>query len=108
MRRSPLALLLFLLTWSGLAVADPGTISLGAILSSAAGAAASAIVGNVFGKKPSAPQAAAAPAVEKPTVMPTPDDEAVRKAKARSLVAMTQRQGRASTILTGDNAEAMG
>lgn len=49
------------------------------------------------------------PKVEAPTVMPTPDDQAVTAAKKKSIAAQLQRQGRASTILsqTG-NADALG
>jgi len=35
--------------------------------------------------------------------MPTPNDQAVKDAKKKSIAAMTARQGRASTILTGDD-----
>lgn len=38
-----------------------------------------------------------------PKVMPTPDGEAARLAKRRSLAAQMQRRGRASTILTADD-----
>lgn len=42
----------------------------------------------------------APPAIPKPTVMPTPDDEAVRAQKRRQLSALSQRRGRQSTILS--------
>jgi len=51
-------------------------------------------------------QSAPAPAAPKPepvTPMPTPNDQAVKDAKKKSIAAMTARQGRASTILTGDD-----
>lgn len=44
----------------------------------------------------------AAPAEEKATVMPLADDEAVRRAKRRSIIQQRARRGRDSTILTGD------
>ena len=47
-----------------------------------------------------APAPAPAPVVEKPPVMPTPDDEAIRQAKKKSIAAVVGRQGRASTILS--------
>lgn len=61
------------------------------------------IVPDLLGLK--TPQLAASaattpPPVEKPTVMPTPDDEAVALAKRRSISAQMQRRGRASTILS--------
>jgi hypothetical protein len=35
--------------------------------------------------------------------MPTADDKAVQDAKKKSIAAITARQGRASTILSGDD-----
>lgn len=43
-----------------------------------------------------------APEPAKPAVMPTVDDDAVRKAKAASVIKQRSRQGRQSTILTSD------
>lgn len=43
-----------------------------------------------------------APKVEPVTPMPTPNGAAVKDAKRKSIAAMTARQGRASTILTGN------
>jgi len=106
MRRCHWFALFFLATFAPFAMADMGTVGM-TLLKSAAGALASGVVGSIFGGGKQAAPAAPAPAVEKPTVMPTPDDEAAQKAKKRSIVAQIQRQGRASTILTGDN-EAMG
>lgn len=45
-------------------------------------------------KKPELPQASPVP------TMPTPNDEAVRAARKRSLASQSLRRGRASTILT--------
>lgn len=45
--------------------------------------------------KPKAP-----PPPKAPAVMPTPDDEAIQKAKKAQLAAMMQRSGRASTFLS--------
>lgn len=65
----------------------------------------SGLVGNMlFGGKDDKPAAApAAPKPEPVTPMPTPNDQAVKDAKKKSIAAMTARQGRASTILTGDD-----
>ena len=107
MRRSNWFVLFFLATFAPFALADMGTVGM-TLLKSAAGAFASGVVGSIFGSnKSAAPAAPAAPAIEKPTPMPTVDDEANSKAKKKSIVAMMQRQGRASTIMTGDT-EAMG
>lgn len=56
-------------------------------------------VGNVFstilgGGAPKPPTPAA------PTVMPTPDDDAMKKAKRQSMAEQMSRGGRQSTILT--------
>lgn len=64
----------------------------------------SSVVGGVVslftgGDKP-APQAA--PAVAAPTPMPNPDDAAVQAAQQKSIAEIIGRQGRASTILTGN------
>lgn len=61
------------------------------------------ITRNVTGQdKPTMPDVPKAAAVieQKPLVMPTPDDEAVKAAKRRQIAEMQARQGRASTILT--------
>lgn len=47
------------------------------------------------GKKTAAP--------ETPNVMPTPDDEAVKRARRRSIVEQMNRDGRQSTILSEDS-----
>lgn len=49
-----------------------------------------------------------APAVTPPPIMPTPDDAAMVAARKRSLAEQISRRGRASTILTNDNAEKLG
>lgn len=110
MRRLHIGVGVFLATFAGFAVADPGTISLGSILTGALSSAAGGIVSGLFGgSKGGSQQTPAAPVVEKPTAMPTPDDAAMEAAKKRSLVAQIQRRGRASTILTGDTtSDAMG
>lgn len=46
-------------------------------------------------------KSAAAP--ETPNVMPTPDDEAVKRARRRSIVEQMNRDGRQSTILSEDS-----
>lgn len=53
------------------------------------------ILGNVMQKKP--------PTVEPPKVMPTPDDQAMQRARRRSLAEQYGRRGRTSTILTDDD-----
>lgn len=42
------------------------------------------------------------PKVAGPTIMPAPDDEATRRARAAKVSALSQRRGRASTILSND------
>lgn len=49
----------------------------------------------LFGKTPKAPD---------PQLMPDPDNQAIKDARAAELVAARQRSGRASTILTGTDA----
>lgn len=100
MRRLHIGVGVFLATFAGLALADPGTAGYG-VLSAMAASAASAVISSAMAKKPSQPQVAA-PVVEKPTTMPTPDGADAEAAKKKSLMAQIQRQGRASTILTGD------
>ena len=79
-------------------------------------AVASKAVGTIFdsmiggGKSDAQPQMPAAPTVEKPTEMPTPNDAAVAAAKRKSIAGLVARQGRASTILTdqSSNGTALG
>lgn len=107
MSRAQWFVLFFLAAFAPAAFADVASVGT-VLLKSAAGALASGVVGSLFGGgKGSAPAPAPAPVVAKPTAMPTPDDAAVAAAKKRSIAAQIQRQGRASTILTGDN-EALG
>lgn len=54
------------------------------------------------------PKAAPAPVVPAPTVMPEADDEAVRRARQRSIAAQRERSGRASTIFTDGQGETLG
>lgn len=69
------------------------------VLASVAGS----LVSGLFGGNESQPAAApVAPKVEPVTPMPTPNDAAVKEAKRKSIAAITARQGRASTILTGN------
>lgn len=60
-----------------------------------------AMLGGLF-EKPKAPPPPAAP-----TVMPTPDDEALKAARKRKLAKDMGRSGRLSTILS-DDSESMG
>lgn len=71
---------------------------------------AGGLLGSLFGGKESAPAPLPAPVIEKPPVMPVPDDQAVKTAKKRSLVDQMQRKGRQSTILTDgtDAADVLG
>lgn len=55
-----------------------------------------------FFKKPKAPPPPAAP-----TIMPTPDDEALKAARKRKLAQDMGRSGRLSTILS-DSSETLG
>lgn len=52
--------------------------------------------------------APAAPAAAKSTVMPTPDDDAVKKAARATQTALQTRSGRQSTILSGESDELLG
>lgn len=67
------------------------------------------VIGTIIGggakeEAPAAPPPPApAPVVEKQAVMPTADDDMVRKAKRVSLQQQSARRGRASTILTQDS-----
>ncbi len=55
------------------------------------------------GKSPPAPAPVEVPIIPEPTVMPKPDDAAMRRVKKRSLMKQQQRGGRASTILSTDD-----
>lgn len=71
---------------------------------SVAATVAGSVISSIFGggggdSQPAAP----APKPEPVTPMPTPNDKAVQDAKKKSIAAITARQGRASTILTGDD-----
>lgn len=65
------------------------------------------------GQKDSAPPPPPAPApvpveVKQPTTMPTSDDDTIQKAKRAAALKQSQRQGRASTILTSDSSDTLG
>lgn len=68
---------------------DPTTLAVAAI----GGALFSAI------SAPDSPQAAPQAPIAAPTVMPIPDDAAVKKAQQRQLQGLATRRGRQSTIL---------
>jgi len=77
--------------------ADPATLmAIGSILGG--GAAVASATGMFGGGEEKA--ATATPAVSTPTVMPTPDDAAAKRAKQRTATALQQRKGRQSTILS--------
>ena len=63
------------------------------------------MVASLFGGGNDTP---APPSPTAPTVMPTPDDQAVQAAKKRSIAAQVARRGRASTILSDTGAEKLG
>ena len=80
---------------------------MGGLVKSVVGAVTS-IVSSVFGGAEQGGQTQAPPEVKQPTVMPTPDDEAIQAAKKKSIAAVVGRQGRASTILSGDGGGTLG
>ena len=76
-------------------------------------AAVGSLLGSVGGlisggmsKSPAAP--APLPAPKPPETMPSPDDDAVRRARQRQAAAIQQRSGRASTLLTELTREKLG
>lgn len=77
---------------------DPATLTLAAPY--VLGGIASAVVTSAMSDNGSA--APQAPTVAAPTVMPTPDDNAMKKAQQAQLSSLQSRRGRQSTIL--DNA----
>lgn len=77
--------------------ADPATLTAIASIIGAGATAGSAL--GLFGGQDT-PAAPKTPEVATPTVMPTPDDEAAKRAKAKQTAALTQRRGRQSTILS--------
>jgi len=76
-----------------------------ALLTGLAGTAASTVLGKIMNKEDKTP---APPTVTPPTpepitkAMPTADDASVQAARKKSLLNQSQRQGRASTILTSE------
>lgn len=80
-----------------LAVAIPYLAAAGSVASVASA------VGAFGGRKSAAP-----PAFEKSAVMPTPDDEAIKRARQRSIAAQLSRSGRQSTILSQPDSEFLG
>ena len=67
-----------------------------AAISGLGGQTISALVGKSGGSRQ-------LPGIPQPAAMPTPNDQAVKLAKRRSLSEQLSRQGRASTILSQDN-----
>lgn len=78
---------------------DPSTVGIVSAVGAALGGA-----GSLVGALGGGGGGGAAPAPSAPTVMPTPDDEAARAAKRKSLAAQAQRRGRQSTILSDPTA----
>jgi hypothetical protein len=74
---------------SGIAAAVPIVSAIGSVLGG---------IGALTRETPSPPP------IAKPVVMPTPDDEVVKRAKRRSLATQQGRSGRISTILSEDEA----
>lgn len=64
---------------------------------------AGGVVGGILGKALFGGGKKSAAAPETPNVMPTPDDEAVKRARRRSIVEQMNRDGRQSTILSEDS-----
>ena len=56
----------------------------------------------MFGGRPATPAPVQVPVVAEPTVMPIPDDEAMKRRKKKSLAEQQSRGGRMSTILSTD------
>lgn len=79
-------------------------ITMSAIMPSLIGGLASTVIGGMLTDNEPAQQVTPAPTVEAPTPMPTPNDQERRAAARRSLAEQKRRQGRASTILTDDEA----
>lgn len=61
-----------------------------------------------MGSEAAFPKLPELPAIKSPPVMPTPNDDAIRKMRRRSVAEMRQRSGRASTILSDGAAEHLG
>ena len=76
----------------------PSGISLIGLLAGAAGAT---VLSGMMNKQQSTP---AAPAVTPPTAMPTPGDATTKAAERASIAEQLRRRGRASTILTDQEA----
>lgn len=64
---------------------------------------AGGVVGGILGKALFGGSKKSAAAPETPNVMPTPDDEAVKRARRRSIIEQMNRDGRNATILTEDS-----
>lgn len=64
---------------------------------------AGGVVGGILGKALFGGGKKSAAAPETPNVMPTPDDEAVKRARRRSRIEQMNRDGRNATILTEDS-----
>lgn len=78
-------------------------LTLASVMPSLIGGLGAAMISSMMTDDTPTPQVTSAPAVEKPTTMPTPNDQERRAAARRSLAEQKRRQGRASTILTGDD-----
>ena len=78
-------------------------ITFASVLPSLIGGIGASMLSTMMQDDEPAPQTvtpAPAPEVEKPTAMPTPNDQERRTAARRSIAEQKKRQGRASTILT--------
>lgn len=60
-------------------------------------------VGSLLFGKEKAPKQPKLPALAPVTVMPTPDDDAVRRARRRNLISQLAQSGRESTVLTSSD-----
>lgn len=75
----------------------------GAVGAIGAIASVAAAVGSSLLNKPKAPKQQKLPALAPVTVMPTPDDDAVRRARRRNLISQLAQSGRESTVLTSSD-----
>lgn len=73
------------------------------LLASSIGAVGGAATASALGEKPTI-NLPAPPTPEPVKTLPTPDADAVRETKKKSIAQMRARKGRASTILTADTA----
>lgn len=81
---------------SGFEAAIPVFQGIGAVAGAVSG------ISSIFKGSP------AAPVLAKPEPMPTPDEDAMKRARQRSIAAQLARSGRQSTILTDQSSDFLG